>query len=283
MENQIVHYAHMSHRRQLRARQVLRRALDRVGVAVAPVDHARGHDLDAHDHDLLEWALVGSGRVSHRINGRELPGPAGSLLCIPVGSTHTYAVESDGTRVWNLIIDPTRLAIPVLPPALARGRAAVLRPAGSGAALVAGIDALDLLPGLLREQEGGAPGWERALLGRFHLVLLAAVRAALAGRITAIAAPDPRIAALTERIAADPAHPWTLAILARAAGLGVPGLVRAFRRGAGCTPAAFVRRSRVAAARALLVGGSDLESAARAVGYGSASALAHARRRVADG
>lgn len=84
---------------------------------------------------------------------------------------------------------------------------------------------------------------------------------------------------LARRIDAHPAHPWTLAELARACHLSPQRLRARFAAEQGLSPMAFVRQRRLQAAGVLLQRGWALEATALAVGYGSASALSAALRR----
>lgn len=271
----------MVERKQLRPRPALRRSLGLLGVAVVRVELAPGHHTAVHGHDVLELVLVERGGVEHQLAGRSIAGPPGSLLSVPPGSDHTYRVTAPDTVLWNILLDAERLIPPPLPTALASFRTTILRPPGAGPVALQGVAVAALLALMLREQQDAAVGWEQQLLAAFHLVMLSAARAAHAGRCTMLPAPDPRIAALAQQLAERPGEAWTLPRMARLAGLGVPGLVRAFRRAAGCTPAAHLRLVRVRAAQALLGEGVGGAEAARRVGYGSATALAHAVRRVA--
>lgn len=84
------------------------------------------------------------------------------------------------------------------------------------------------------------------------------------------AAQDERIARLTKLIAAQPDRDWRLEPLAAAAGLSVRSLTRAFRRELDLSPAEYVERVRVdAARRALLDSKGPVEAIARRCGFGS--------------
>lgn len=271
----------MAERKQLRPRPALRRSLGLLGVAVVRVELAPGHHTAVHGHDVLELVLVERGGVEHLLAGRSIAGSPGSLLSVPPGSEHTYRVSAPDTVLWNILLDTERLVPPLLPATLAPFRPLILRPPGAGPAALHDVEVAPLLQLMLREQQGAAPGWEHQLLAAFHLVVLSAARAAHAGRCTVLPAPDARIAALAQQLAERPGEAWTLPRMAKLAGLGVPGLVRAFRRATGCTPAAHLRVVRVRAAQALRREGSSSSEAATRVGYGSATALAHAVRRCA--
>jgi transcriptional regulator GlxA family with amidase domain len=84
------------------------------------------------------------------------------------------------------------------------------------------------------------------------------------------AAQDERIARLTRLIAAHPDRDWRLEALADAANLSVRSLTRAFRRELDLSPAEYVERVRVdAARRALLDSRGPVEAIAHRCGFGS--------------
>lgn len=270
----------MVERKHLRPRPALRRSLGLLGVAVVRVELAPGHELAAHGHDVLELVAVERGGVEHSLAGRILPGPSASLLCVPPGSQHTYRVSAPDTVLWNVLVDAQRLIPPQVPVMLAAFRHLVLRPAGSGPVALQGVEIAPYLQTMLREQSAVQPGWEQIVLAAFQIVVLTAARAAHAGRSTVLPAPDVRMATLTQQLSERLGEPWTLAQMAAIADMGVPGLVRAFRRATGSTPAAYLCTLRVRAAQALMRDGATGAEAAAQVGYGSASALAHAMRRM---
>lgn len=270
----------MGAKRHLRPRPGLHPTLAIAGLAMMRIEPDPAEPLDEHGHDVLELAWVERGALAHRLDGRAVPGGAGSLLVIPLGAVHRYDIVAGPVLLWNLLVDPARIAAPQLPRPLDRHLSALLpSPGGPGLA----IDAVDLAPpchGLWDEQAARAPGWPQAMAAHLRLLLIAAARALEGGHGTVLPRGSPGIEALRRRLDEDPARAWTLAAMAHEAGLGVPGLVRAFRRHCGATPMAYLRAARVGRARALIDDGATLAEAARAVGYGGASALARARGRI---
>lgn len=264
-------------RRHLRPRPALRRPLAETGVAVMRLELVAGDDLDEHGHDVVEMAWVERGCLAHAVDGRSLPGPPGSLLLVPRGHVHRYAVRTR-TCLWNVLLDPERLPPVPLPRPLERHLPRLLP--GDAPLLLTGLDLADLLRRLGAEQERQALGWEAAVASLVRLLLLTAVRACAVAGMTEAPASDPRIEALRRRIEERPGEAWTLARLAQEAGLGRSGVSRAFARSTGCTPLRYVRRARLRLAAARLAAGDTLAGAAAECGYGSAAALAHARARA---
>ena len=91
---------------------------------------------------------------------------------------------------------------------------------------------------------------------------------------------DPYLARALRRLHADVAHPWTVAKLAREAGLSRSAFSERFGRKVGVPPMEYLIAWRMALAKDLLQGaGPPLETVAATVGYQSASAFSTAFRR----
>ncbi|MER6977478.1 AraC family transcriptional regulator [Streptomyces carpinensis] len=92
---------------------------------------------------------------------------------------------------------------------------------------------------------------------------------------------DPVVAPALASLHRDPAHSWTVAELARAAGVSRSTLAARFKDTVGQGPLEYLTRWRIElAAQQLREGGGTLASIARSVGYGSESALSVAFKRV---
>src|SRR5690606_7884668 len=92
---------------------------------------------------------------------------------------------------------------------------------------------------------------------------------------------DPVVAVALARMHADPAHPWTVAALAERASVSRSTLPARFTTAVGTGPLDYLARWRIElAARRLREGSVPLATVARAVGYGSESALSVAFTRV---
>ncbi|GAB3897414.1 AraC family transcriptional regulator [Microbispora bryophytorum] len=92
---------------------------------------------------------------------------------------------------------------------------------------------------------------------------------------------DPVVAAALRSIHARPAHPWTVAELARAGAVSRSTLAARFKDTVGLGPLDYLTRWRIElASQRLRVGDDTLATIAFAVGYGSESALSTAFKRI---
>lgn len=89
----------------------------------------------------------------------------------------------------------------------------------------------------------------------------------------------PVVRPLLDAVVADPAADHSAPVLARRAGVSARHLTRLFREQIGATPAGYVERVRVEAARMLLEGGASVTGAAARSGLGSDETLRRAFAR----
>lgn len=91
---------------------------------------------------------------------------------------------------------------------------------------------------------------------------------------------DARVAAALRRIHGLPDHPWTVADLAREAGMSRSAFFERFARTVGLRPMEYLLAWRMAVAKDLLrTGGLPLDDVARRIGYGSQSTFSTAFSR----
>lgn len=142
---------------------------------------------------------------------------------------------------------------------------------------------IDLMMEELREKR---PGSDSVSQNLSHMMLAQALRLYLAdvpagdvGWFAALA--DPRLGRAMAAIHAKPAHGWTLAELARAAGMSRSGLACHFASRVGEAPIAYLTRWRMLLGARRLAGGREtVAQVALSVGYGSEQAFSTAFKRV---
>lgn len=143
---------------------------------------------------------------------------------------------------------------------------------------------LATLVGLIGEEAGGQEAGHDLVLARLiEIVLVEALRStqgrdAPPGLLRGLA--DPRVAEALRRMHDEPGHSWTVAELARAAGLSRSAFFDRFTRQVGLRPMEYLLAWRMAVAKTLLSGRDlALDEVARRVGYGSASTFSTAFSR----
>lgn len=142
-----------------------------------------------------------------------------------------------------------------------------------------------LLPMLDDAVVSDEPGQSAVLDRLFDLLLVAVLRAWLVRQEPGgggwwTAQSDPVVGPTLRLIHDDPAHPWTVAVLASAVGVSRAALARRFAELVGEPPVTYLTRWRLAlAADRLLDPRATVGSVAREVGYGSAFALSAAFKR----
>jgi AraC-like DNA-binding protein len=143
-----------------------------------------------------------------------------------------------------------------------------------------------VIPLLADEIVKDAPGQEAVLDRLLDLLLIAVLRAWFARPDADApgwyrAASDPVVGHALRLIHHNPAHPWTVAELARETGVSRAALARRFHDLVGEPPMTFLTTWRIAlAADLLLEPGATIGSVAHQVGYGSPFALSTAFKRL---
>jgi AraC-like DNA-binding protein len=143
-----------------------------------------------------------------------------------------------------------------------------------------------LTPFLMEEIGRDEPGQEVVLDRLLDLLVIAALRAWFSRPEAEAPAwyralADPVVGRVLRLVQDDPAHPWTVALLAVKAGVSRAALARRFTELVGEPPMTYLTGWRLAlAADALRDTDDTLEAIARRVGYGSAFALSSAFKRV---
>jgi len=133
------------------------------------------------------------------------------------------------------------------------------------------------------ETRADRPGREVVLARLLEVLLIEALRSttgptAPSGLLRGLA--DERVATALRRMHQQPTVPWTVAALAREAGLSRSTFFERFRREVGVAPMAYLLAWRIALAKDLLGReGAGVAEVAERVGYGSASTFSTAFAR----
>lgn len=164
-------------------------------------------------------------------------------------------------------------------------RSAVSRRLLTALPAVLHLESEPLLVDYLAEQvQREAPGQEAVLDRLLDLLLASAIRTWLSGEHApgwVLAQSDPVIGPAVRLIHDDPAHPWTVELLARHTGVARATFARRFCEVVGEPPMAFLTAWRLTLAADLLrEPGATVDAVARRVGYGTGFALSTAFKRV---
>jgi AraC-like DNA-binding protein len=202
--------------------------------------------------------------------------PSGQELQMRAQGVRTWGNSPDGetvllTGTYNLEGEVSRRLVRALP-----------------ALLVLREDEWDCpLIGLLADEiVKDEPGQEAVLDRLLDLLLIAVLRAWFARPEAAApgwyaAHADPVVGRALRLLHDDPAHPWTVAGLARASGVSRAAFARRFAELVGEPPMTFLTGWRIALAADLLhEPGATVGSVAHQVGYGSPFALSTAFKRL---
>ncbi len=241
-------------------------AIDPAGVDTLLVAGGRGRTVADGDPRLLEplsRLAAGARRVCSVCGGAFLLAAAG-LLEGRRATTHWAGCEDLARRYPNVTVEPDRIY-------LRDGE--VFTSAG----VTAGID---LALALVEEDHGAEVA---RTVARWLVVFLQRPggQSQFSERIEAPLPASSPLRALLDGIVAEPAGDHRVGVLAERAGLSERQLSRVFAREAGTTPARFVERVRVEAARDLLEAGPlPVEAVAARCGFGSAETMRRAFLRV---
>jgi len=241
-------------------------AIDPAAVDTLLVAGGRGRTVADGDPRLvgeLPRIAAGTRRVCSVCGGAFLLAAAGLLEGRRV-TTHWAGCEDLARRYPGLTVEPDRI---------------YLRDGDvfTSAGVTAGID---LALALVEEDHG--PEVARTV-ARWLVVFLQRPggQSQFSERLEAPVPPGSPLRPLVDRIVADPAGDHRVNVLAEEAGLSERQLSRVFARQAKTTPARFVERVRVEAARDLLEAGAlPVEAVAERCGFGSAETMRRAFLRV---
>lgn len=140
------------------------------------------------------------------------------------------------------------------------------------------------LVGLIRDEcAAGRPGQDMIVERLLEVLLVECLRGRAAGALPAgllAGMRDPALAKALRALHGDVRAGWTVAGLAKLAGMSRSAFAARFADALGCAPIEYLLRWRMALAQdALSRGGTPLDRLAEAIGYESASAFSTAFRR----
>jgi AraC-like DNA-binding protein len=202
-------------------------------------------------------------------------------LCVAPDGTEVKPMSDLGVRTWGNALDGETQLLTGTYPLEGEVSGRLLR--ALPPLLTQRLDSplIGLLAGEIVKDE---PGQEAVLDRLLDLLLIAVLRAWFAredapGWYRAYA--DPVVGRALRLLHHEPARPWTVASLARAAGVSRAALARRFNELVGEPPMTFLTGWRIALAADLLrEPGATVGSVAEKVGYGSPFALSTAFKRV---
>lgn len=228
-------------------------------------------DIPAQFHFVLEGRLAVQDLGSARTREIEAPG----LIAYPTANPHRIAAAvPTGCRLLCCYVLPTDAVSAAIVRALPNPMVVDLR----------GHDVLRLMGQLIAaEALVTRPGRDEGLQLHLRTVVLEAIRIALsAGEVLEGILPvlaDARLARAVAAFLERPGAHWTIASLARIAGMSRSAFAATFARVAGTTPQQFLSSVRFELAARLLAEGVPMKAVARAVGYASSSSFARSMRQ----
>jgi AraC-like DNA-binding protein len=228
-------------------------------------------DTPAQFHFVLEGCL----HVRDLAGGTQLRIDAPGLIAFPVASPHQLSSGAEGCHLLCCYVRPNDAVSAALIHALPQPMRLDLRLHPRLASLA---QLLQLEISELR------PGHDEALNLYLRSVVMEAMRVALSeggvptGLLPAIA--EPRLARAIAAFLERPGAHWTIAALARTAGMSRSAFAATFARVAAMTPQQFLSAARHDLGARLLAQGVPAKAVARTVGYASASSLARSIRQA---
>jgi AraC-like DNA-binding protein len=228
-------------------------------------------NIPAQFHFVLEGRLAVHDLGTAQTREIEAPG----LIAFPTANPHRIVASApSGCRLLCCFVLPTDAVSAALVRALPNPMVVDLRE----------HDVLRLMGQLIAAEAAMArPGRDEGLQLHLKTVVLEAIRIALsAGEVLEGILPvlaDARLARAVAAFLERPGAHWTVASLARMAGMSRSAFAATFARVAGTTPQQFLSAVRFELGARLLAEGVPMKAVARAVGYASSSSFARSMRQ----
>jgi AraC-like DNA-binding protein len=228
-------------------------------------------NIPAQFHFVLEGRLVVHDLGTAQTREIEAPG----LIAFPTSNPHRIVAGApSGCRLLCCYVLPTDAVSAALVRALPNPMVVDLR----------GHDVLRLMGQLIAAEAAVTrPGRDEGLQLHLKTVVLEALRIALSdGEVLEGILPvlaDARLARAVAAFLERPGAHWTIASLARMAGMSRSAFAATFARVAGTTPQQFLSAVRFELGARLLAEGVPMKAVARAVGYASSSSFARSMRQ----
>lgn len=228
-------------------------------------------NIPAQFHFVLEGRLVVHDLGTAQTREIEAPG----LIAFPTANPHRIVAGApSGCRLLCCYVLPTDAVSAALVRALPNPMVVDLR----------GHDVLRLMGQLIAAEAALArPGRDEGLQLHLKTVVLEAIRIALSdGEVLEGILPvlaDARLARAVAAFLERPGAHWTIASLARMAGMSRSAFAATFARVAGTTPQQFLSAVRFELGARLLAEGVPMKAVARAVGYASSLSFARSMRQ----
>lgn len=228
-------------------------------------------DIPAQFHFVLEGRLVV--RDARTATTREIDAPA--FIAFPTFNPHRIsAPDHSGCRLLCCYVLTMDAVSDVLIRALPNPMILDLR---RNAALAALGELLAM------EASNARPGSDECVQMLLKAVVTEAVRIALTeGQVSAGLLPvlsDARLARAVAAFLDTPGARWTIASMARVAGMSRSAFAATFGKVAGVTPQQFLSAVRFDLGSRLLAEGVPMKAVARAVGYASSSSFSRSMRQ----
>lgn len=254
-------------------------------------------------HGRMAFHVLLAGACWLEVDGRDERWPltAGDVVLLPHGPTHRLRSDPKAPIEW---LDDILVRHPMKAGQLAYGGRGAPTDLVCGVLAIEDRDAAPILRALpsvvhIRSAGGSRPAWLNPLLdllrteiGSFEpgadsvaariadILLLQAVRSALAGAQEWQPLYDPQIGEALRLMREERRAAWTVEKLARAVSASRTSFADRFRRATGVPPMRYLTRLRIAAAaKQLRSSSATVGEIADRVGYGSEEALSKAFRR----